>query len=216
MEIVDTRFGGREAGGVFRFELTGGAMALDFVNTLDERQGEPKELLTDYKRLLEWSEQAGALDAKTCARLGKAAASEPRKAKEALKRAREVREIMFSILAKLTHGDLAGRDLDPLNSWIGRTGARTRLSVIDGAVIRSYSDETTDFEAMLWPVVDSVAALLTDSDLRARIKLCEGERCAWAFVDMSRQGNKRWCDMSVCGNRAKAKRHRRRKSDALA
>jgi regulator of RNase E activity RraA len=30
------------------------------------------------------------------------------------------------------------------------------------------------------------------------------------FVDDSRRGNRRWCDMSVCGNRAKARRHAQR------
>jgi predicted RNA-binding Zn ribbon-like protein len=214
MKNVDTRFGGREAGGVFRFELTGGALALDFVNTLDERQGEPKELLTDYQRLLDWSEQAGALATAACARLKKTAAGEPRKAKEALKRARDLREILYSILERLTHGDLEERDIEPLNSWIGKAGARARLYFVDGAIVRSYADDGSDFAAMLWPIVDSAASLLADEQSRARIKLCEGEGCAWVFVDTSRQGNKRWCDMSVCGNRAKARRHRKRKSAA--
>lgn len=208
----DTRFGGREIAGVYRFEMTGGALALDFVNTLDQRKGEPKELLTDYHRLLDWSGQADALDSASSAHLRKAAARDPRKASAALKRARALRETVFDVVANLAAGGLDERDLDALNAWIGKAGARTRLACVDGAIVRSYGDGETDFMAMLWPVVESAAALLTDDALRRRIKLCDGETCAWAFIDRSRRGNKRWCDMSVCGNRAKARRHRRRTS----
>jgi predicted RNA-binding Zn ribbon-like protein len=43
-----------------------------------------------------------------------------------------------------------------------------------------------------------------------RIKICPN--CHWLFLDESRNSSRRWCDMSVCGNRAKAKRHYRRKT----
>jgi predicted RNA-binding Zn ribbon-like protein len=44
----------------------------------------------------------------------------------------------------------------------------------------------------------------------ARLKRCEGARCALLFVDTSRPGHRRWCSMDRCGNRAKAAAHRRR------
>jgi predicted RNA-binding Zn ribbon-like protein len=37
-----------------------------------------------------------------------------------------------------------------------------------------------------------------------RIRQCEGPPCAVLFVDTSRKGQRRWCSMSACGNRAKA------------
>src|SRR4051812_12345608 len=65
--------------------------------------------------------------------------------------------------------------------------------------------------AILSPIVISAAALMTG--IRAdRVKQCEDERgCGWLFVDESRTGNRRWCSMGDCGNRAKARRHYRRK-----
>ncbi|MER9651090.1 CGNR zinc finger domain-containing protein [Mesorhizobium sp. M0199] len=33
-------------------------------------------------------------------------------------------------------------------------------------------------------------------------------RCGWLFVDISRGGKRRWCNMRVCGNREKVARHR--------
>jgi len=43
---------------------------------------------------------------------------------------------------------------------------------------------------------------------RARIRVCGN--CGWLYLDRSRNGSRKWCDMSVCGNRQKARRHYRR------
>ncbi|MFL5831189.1 MAG: CGNR zinc finger domain-containing protein [Solirubrobacteraceae bacterium] len=44
-----------------------------------------------------------------------------------------------------------------------------------------------------------------------RLKVCPGEDCGWMFFDTSRNQSGRWCSMSVCGGREKAKAHYRRK-----
>ncbi|MEK1887473.1 MAG: CGNR zinc finger domain-containing protein [Phyllobacterium sp.] len=38
-----------------------------------------------------------------------------------------------------------------------------------------------------------------------RIKICPN--CHWLYFDESRNRSRRWCDMNVCGNRAKARRY---------
>jgi predicted RNA-binding Zn ribbon-like protein len=43
-----------------------------------------------------------------------------------------------------------------------------------------------------------------------RVRICDNDTCRWLFYDESRAGRRRWCDMSSCGNRAKAARHRAR------
>jgi predicted RNA-binding Zn ribbon-like protein len=45
----------------------------------------------------------------------------------------------------------------------------------------------------------------------ARLKICPGEHCGWAFYDHSRNQSGRWCSMNVCGGRAKARAHYRRR-----
>jgi predicted RNA-binding Zn ribbon-like protein len=47
----------------------------------------------------------------------------------------------------------------------------------------------------------------------ARMKVCPGERCGWAFYDHSRNLSGRWCSMAVCGGRTKARAHYRRRRD---
>jgi predicted RNA-binding Zn ribbon-like protein len=39
----------------------------------------------------------------------------------------------------------------------------------------------------------------------SRIRRCPAEDCAWVFWDSSARGTRRWCTMSVCGNRAKVR-----------
>ena len=53
----------------------------------------------------------------------------------------------------------------------------------------------------------SALALLGEERWR-RIRICPN--CAWLFLDKSRNRSRLWCDMAVCGNRAKARRHRSR------
>ena len=36
-----------------------------------------------------------------------------------------------------------------------------------------------------------------------RLRACANPACGWAFYDRSRNGSSRWCDMAICGNRAK-------------
>ena len=55
---------------------------------------------------------------------------------------------------------------------------------------------------MLW----SAADLLTRLD-RLRVRRCANDECLWLFIDHSKGGTRRWCDMTSCGNRAKARRH---------
>jgi predicted RNA-binding Zn ribbon-like protein len=43
-----------------------------------------------------------------------------------------------------------------------------------------------------------------------QLKECVGEGCSRLFVDSSRRGTRRWCDMRECGNRAKAAAYRGR------
>jgi predicted RNA-binding Zn ribbon-like protein len=55
------------------------------------------------------------------------------------------------------------------------------------------------------PLIDRLA-----SDAMDRFRVCANDQCRYAFYDESRAGRRRWCDMSSCGNRAKAARHRAR------
>jgi predicted RNA-binding Zn ribbon-like protein len=68
---------------------------------------------------------------------------------------------------------------------------------------------------MLAPIVRGAADLLIGPD-RARVRECGSDTCFWLFLDHSKNGTRRWCDMKVCGNRAKARRHYQRGRETVA
>jgi len=66
------------------------------------------------------------------------------------------------------------------------------------------SEEPMPFEAAL-----AVSALsLLPADRHRRLRICQN--CRWLFFDRSRNSSRLWCDMAVCGNRNKARRHYQR------
>ncbi len=73
-------------------------------------------------------------------------------------------------------------------------------------------DPEPALDRVLWPIIRSAAQLLIADEL-SRLKLCDADDCGWLFVDGSRNRSRRWCDMSDCGNRAKARRYRERQRE---
>ena len=62
-------------------------------------------------------------------------------------------------------------------------------------------------------VIGRLLAAVAAADVEGtwkRLKVCADDTCAWAYYDVSRNASRSWCSMDVCGNRAKARRHRSR------
>jgi predicted RNA-binding Zn ribbon-like protein len=57
----------------------------------------------------------------------------------------------------------------------------------------------------------TVPALALDP---ARVRRCASPACVLLYHDVSKAGRRRWCDMAVCGNRAKAAAHLARSRSA--
>jgi predicted RNA-binding Zn ribbon-like protein len=55
---------------------------------------------------------------------------------------------------------------------------------------------------------------LLASDEAARIRECGGEDCGWMYVDRSRNGLRRWCQMEVCGTKEKSRQRALRRAEA--
>lgn len=206
MSVTRVRFGGQETPRGFMFELSGGHPALDFVNTLDERPADPpRERLRAYEDLLRFGRQSGVLDDRAARALARVARAEPGSAARALGAAIALRENLFRLLHSHSVGGRRDRDaLEFLDRAARRAYQHRRLVLSSEEARWIWNDETA--EAIVWRLADSAISLVT-SDLLSRVRTCEGSGCLWLFLDMSRQRNRRWCDMTVCGNRAKARRH---------
>jgi predicted RNA-binding Zn ribbon-like protein len=187
------------------FDLSGGRLCLDFANTLDHRPtGRPKERLETYADLAAWSRESGILSAREERALLARAQGAPGKALKVLDRARSMREAIFAIFSRR-----AAAALDDLRRALPRVYGRPVLRSRRDYEL-AWEDDPEALDRMLGPVVRSAVDLLTSKELE-RVRVCAADDCDWLFLDESRSRSRQWCDMSACGNRAKARRFYRRK-----
>lgn len=190
------------------FKYVGGDPALDFANTVDRwDDGVPSgERLNGYGDLVRWSVGAGTTDRAMSRRLLAAAARRPREAARVVARGHELRNLVYRLFVRLAAGRRpAAADLDGLNRALAdMLPHQSLVGSGDGFAWRWV--DTPALDRPLWPVLRATSELLTSERLK-RVRVCGGERCHWLFLDETKNRSRRWCDMSVCGNRAKARRH---------
>lgn len=190
-----------------RFDLTGGAVCLDFLNTLDDRYSdEPKELLNSYLDLARFAEDTGILSYGDVDRLFQKSMQSPDAAAHALNDAIRLRETMYEVFwAIVQKKSVPKQPLFALNSYIQEAARRASLVPADGHFEWQFDSPLNDFDAPIWPIVRSAADLLSSDQLQF-VRACASKTCEWLFLDESKNHRRRWCDMTKCGNRAKVKR----------
>jgi predicted RNA-binding Zn ribbon-like protein len=194
------------------FDLSGGALCLDFANTWSDRGRPETDQLLAYSDLLAFAGQTGLLTARDEERLSRRAQREPQAAEAALALGRDLRETLYRIFSALAaNHNPEATNLEQLNAALPGALSRLRLERWGAELVWAWSAPDDPPEAPLWPVLRSAADLLTSKE-RQRIRECAGTACTWLFLDHSRNRSRRWCSMETCGNRAKAHRHYHRRS----
>ena len=95
-----------------------------------------------------------------------------------------------------------------INRVLGRSAGTRRIDrPHEGEYVRAFVPTGDAFAGLMIPIVESAADALVTNEL-ARVRQCADTRCHRVFVDTTKNGLRRWCDMGTCGNRAKAARHR--------
>ena len=139
------------------------------------------------------------------------AARRPEEAERARRQILQARECLFRVLSAVVDGETIPEDLlEQWNQRVRRAMARFDLAPGKGGLAWRSTAPPQDLDSMVWPVIHAAVMLLTGHDV-PRIRRCASEKCDWMFLDRSKRGNRRWCDMTVCGNRAKAQRFYMRK-----
>jgi predicted RNA-binding Zn ribbon-like protein len=182
-----------------KLRLLGGALALDFVNTVDPLVGpDAQEFLDRPAALADWAALAGL-------------EPPPAPTAEDLARALAVRRDLHAVFGSVATGGEPPEDaLTRIHgAYAEALGRALLVAAEDGYAWRPAAADT-----VLWPVLASAVELLTSAALR-RVKECENHAsCGWLFLDASRGGTRRWCSMSGCGARAKMRRYRARQATA--
>ena len=198
------------------FYRSGGAVALDFANTVSWRRSDrPIERLREYGDLVEWARQSGILTTPAAQTLVRAAGRDAALAARVLARAQALREAIYRLLAGLGGGrSPAADDLGLLDREFHDALRHLHLTPTPAGVRLTWArDAEPPLALPLWAAVRSAADVLVAANQR-RLKTCPASNCGWLFLDTSRSGTRRWCDMKVCGSRAKARTYyaRRRRS----
>ena len=195
-----------------QFAFNAGRLCLDFVNTVRSRPSSDRlDLIGAYQDLLAWARQATILTPGEAATLADAAHQGARAAGEALTRARTLRESMYAVFSAKAAGLPAPpADLQTLNRAIARAMAQSGLTAVGARFEWGWPDSAPGLDRVSWWVARSAAELLTSTDLTF-VRECASYDCGWLFMDTTKNRSRRWCDMRVCGNRAKSRRHYERR-----
>lgn len=194
-------------------DLVGGDPALDLINTVTARDTEPRDWLDGYPALLRWARKAALVAPADLDALAAQAAASPAKAAAALARCKQLRETLCVALYALAAGEEPdAAELDALDQARLAASRAARLVSHDGRLQTQWSAERSGLDLIAHVATAFAIELLRDAPLE-RLRVCDGRDCGWVFVDTSKSGRRRWCDMATCGNLAKARRFQQRRKD---
>jgi predicted RNA-binding Zn ribbon-like protein len=176
--------------GDFRFRS--GRLCLDFAATLGGRYRSPVERLSAPENLGRW----------LC--LALPVQQEVTVTQRELSGAIDLREAAYRLLHPATRNHPADADVAVLNKWAAQHVFAPQLAPGARTMVLHASQPA---RAGLAVVARDAIDLLSGSWL-GRVRECSRPDCSLLFADFSRPGQRRWCDMESCGNRAKVHRYR--------
>jgi predicted RNA-binding Zn ribbon-like protein len=180
----------------FRFDA--GSLALNFVTTVKHRGAQPRDLLSTPAALADWLRRAclGALDV------------EP--SFQDVEEALLLRESIYRAVRALIHNETP--QADDLNRINITSAYSLAVPQIDTASYHLQWVSTDPIHACFADVARDAVIVIGNGD-RHRLKMCDNPSCQMLFLDKSPVNRRRWCAMSICGNRAKVTLHRQRKKE---
>jgi predicted RNA-binding Zn ribbon-like protein len=175
-------------------ELVGNALCLDFTNTVNVRPQPARDWLDSAEQAETWARAVGQ----------DAHASQI--SRQALEAARTLRETLYGIFEALTRA--ARPEPQHLEALLHAQADAVRTAELAPAPegFRLTWPADGSITPLVNEITDSAVTLLTHGPLE-RLGQCPS--CGWLFLDTSKNGRRRWCSMTTCGARDKARRHYR-------
>ncbi len=120
--------------------------------------------------------------------------------------ATSVREALRDLLAA-NEGQRVGKDAVETLSRAARSAQLLVDFKPDGSA--ELQPAASGVDAALGELLAVTVRSMLDGSWQ-RMKACHDDSCRWAFYDRSKNSSSNWCSMRVCGNRAKARKFRKR------
>ena len=119
-----------------------------------------------------------------------------------------VRDALFRLLEAHQSGH---KDTDAVET-LNRSARSAQMSVSFGPEGRAHVEPLAPaVDGALGKIIAIVHDAMADGTWD-RLKICRGYDCSWAFYDRSKNHSGAWCDITDCGNVAKARTYRARHS----
>lgn len=174
----------------------GSFLWIDFINTRPVINGLEQDLIGTAQAVRMWAQQAN---------IGHYEGTAP-DSPSALNALREQLAEAFDCLA--AEKALPEALVAQVNRLIARSGVHLRVSSL-GVEERVELVGPPVATAVAW----DFARFLADFDHR-RLRHCDSPACVMQFYDVGKNNRRRWCTMSLCGNRDKVAQYRERKASS--
>jgi predicted RNA-binding Zn ribbon-like protein len=184
---------------------------LDFLNTRPLLAQGPTEFLPDFAALERWLIASGIVSSARTKNLLRSWRHSPESAlflKDLIAFRERLREAVVSIEGGSPPSD---EFVQEVNSGLQQHPPIMVLRKREGRIVREPLFEPKQPTDLWAPILDGAADLLSESQ-SARLRQCES--CVLHFFDTSKKGSRRWCSMSICGNKLKVAAYQRRKRNS--
>jgi predicted RNA-binding Zn ribbon-like protein len=188
-------------------DLIADDLALNFANT-ESGRGFPSHQnhFREAANVVEWLRHANALPVEEADWLGKRVVERADLSDDLLGQAVALRAAIHDVGVAIGHHvNPPEAALASLSALHARFVAKAELTPGDLSCRWQWSVRASPVEAALGPIALAAVRLFTEGDFH-RIRECGGHACGWLFYDRSKNNRRRWCEMEVCGNRAKQRR----------
>lgn len=186
----------------------GGRLALDFVNII------PLNNEPSWDPLIEFLESARIVTPQRGGELLALNGSDPQAAESLLRKAQRLGTALRFAFDAVLHKQRVLREwIEPVNEILRITEGHDELVAAGHDWEIQFVASEGGLEWLLAAVARSAAEIIAEGP-RARLRLCANPGCGLFFYDTSRTHRRRWCSMTVCGNRHKVAAFARRHASA--
>jgi predicted RNA-binding Zn ribbon-like protein len=182
-----------------------------FVNTVTYTHGQPTDRVPDAESLVAWLRGARLLSERAASAERAALRDDPVDAARRLESFGQLRDLIRVTAEEIADEGAPSRSSVRELNHVLRDGLHFHQ-------LEMNADGTAYGLARVGDRLDQARATIagTLAEFVAhgrvdRLRVCANPGCREVFVDRSRSGRRRWCDMRTCGNQAKVARHRARR-----
>lgn len=182
--------------------LDGNHLCLNFINTIHNRYvDEPQDYIINQTTWQQWLQRVGL-----CTDV---LVSESHHFD--VESLRQLRALLYRVFYGVIYGNTpTKKDMTALNRQMLKLRKATTINFENGIPTEHIKIDDEDLNSYLLFIIEAAHQLLFFEDI-SRIKECRN--CGWLFLDKSKAGKRKWCNMKTCGNEVKARRHYQKVQD---